>query len=270
MSQRIRLVVSDVDGTIVSHDKSLLPGTIAAAGRLKEAGIHLALVSSRPPRGMAYVYETLHLSGPMASFNGGIISHGVSTIAQHLVPEQDAALSVSFFEERGIAVWLFTREQWILKDPQGDHVDLEIKTVKFDPTVVEDFVPYLARCGKIVGVSADFAALDACEPALNTAFKTGSAAHKSQNYYLDVNNRDANKGTALRAIANWYGFDVSEVASIGDMTNDVPMFQAAGLSIAMGNAPVAVAAEAKTQTGPNTGSGWADAIDRYILPSAIS
>ena len=87
----IRLVVSDIDGTIVTKDKTVLPATIAAVGRLNEAGIKLALVSSRPPPGIASVREALGLDGPLAAFNGGIVFKGDAIIAQHLLPPGDAA-----------------------------------------------------------------------------------------------------------------------------------------------------------------------------------
>lgn len=262
---RIRLVVSDVDGTIIGSDKSVSPVTIAAAGRLKAASIPLALVSARPPRGMLSVQEALKLSGPMAGFNGGFIAEGNKIIAEHLIPEPAAHRAVDFLRQNNITPWLFTGDQWILQNPEGDYVASERRSVNFDPLVVDDLAPYLDRCGKIVGVSKDFDFLEACEARLNDALQGAAAAHRSQKYYLDVSHPDANKGAALRTIAALYGVKLEEVAALGDMVNDVPMFREAGLSIAMGNAPPAVAAQASVQTGPNTGTGWADAIDRYIL-----
>ena len=96
----------------------------------------------------------------------------------------------------------------------------------------------------------------------------GSAtAHRSQKYYLDLTHPDANKGTALHAIAKFYGYDPAEVACIGDMTNDVPMFRVAGLSIAMGNAP------ARRRGGGHGAyrierNRWLGAGDRPIHPAA--
>jgi hypothetical protein len=267
---RIRLVVSDIDGTILDADKAVRPETAAAAARLKAAGIPLALVSSRPPRGIDSVRDALGLTGPVAAFNGGFISGGAgkAPIAEHLIPEQAAHQTLEFLTRRGIDAWLFADDEWLLKDPHTKYVPKEKRAIGFGPTVVADFTPYLARCGKIVGVSEDFALLGKSEAALNAALGAAAAAHRSQKFYLDVTHTTANKGDALRAIAAWYGFDPAEAAAIGDMANDIPMLRTAGLSIAMGNASPDVAAAAKVQTGPNTGSGWADAIDRYVLKTA--
>ena len=88
MSTPIRLVVSDVDGTMVTTAKELLPSTIAAAHRLRDAGIKLALVSSRPPRGMMFIQEQLGLTGPLGGFNGAtILAADGSVIEERAVPD---------------------------------------------------------------------------------------------------------------------------------------------------------------------------------------
>ncbi len=269
MTGKIRLVVSDVDGTMVTTDKALQPSTVAAAHKLRAAGIHLALVSSRPPRGMMFIQEELGLNGPLGGFNGGtILAPDGGVIEQRVVPEAAVRTTLDLLARRGVSAWLFADNQWIIKDIHGDYVPKELHTVRFEPTVVDDFEPYVARCGKVVGASAKFDLLAECEDELHHLLHGAANAHRSQKYYLDLTHPDADKGTALHAIAKWYGIDPAEVAAIGDMTNDVPMFRVAGMSIAMANAPPAVAAEAKLHTASNEDDGWAEAIDRHVLPRA--
>lgn len=265
----IRLVVSDVDGTMVTTAKVLLPSTIAAVHRLRDAGIHLALVSSRPPRGMSFLTDALGLKGPLGGFNGGtVLAPDGSVIEERCVPLNAVRITLDLLERRGVSAWLFADNQWIIRDPNGDYVAKERMTVRFEPTVVDDFTPYMARCGKVVGASKDFALLAACEAELQGLLGHTANAHRSQQYYLDLTHPDADKGTALHAICAWYGIDPAQTAGIGDMTNDVPLFHAAGLSIAMGNAPPAVAAEASEHTASNEEDGWAQAVDRFIIQRA--
>ena len=269
MTGTIRLVVSDVDGTMVTTAKELTPGTIAAAHRLRDAGIQLALVSSRPPRGMSFLTDALGLKGPLGGFNGGtILAPDGAVIEERCVPEQAVRTALALLEKRGVSAWLFADNQWIIRDMHGDYVPKELHTVKFEPTLVDDFTPFVARCGKVVGASKNFALLAECEEELHHLLDGTANAHRSQQYYLDVTNPHADKGTAMHAIARWYGIDPAEIAGVGDMTNDVPLFKAAGLSIAMGNAPPAVAAEAMEHTDSNEDEGWAKAIDRFVLPRA--
>jgi Cof subfamily protein (haloacid dehalogenase superfamily) len=265
----IKLVVSDVDGTMVTSEKLLTKATIDAAHRLHEAGIALALVSSRPPRGMAFLTMDLGLTGPLGGFNGATILAPDGAIIEELfVPDHAVRASIDMFEQRGIHPWLFADNQWFIKDIDGDYVSKERRTVRFEPTVVSDFEPYLARCGKVVGASKHFDMLATCETDLQARLGQSANAHRSQSYYLDVTNPHADKGTAVQAFAKWFGVDIADICALGDQHNDVPMFRVAGHSVAMGNAPPDVAAEAKHHTTSNEEDGWASAIERFVLPHA--
>jgi len=185
----IKLVVSDVDGTMVTTDKVLTPATIDAAHRLRAAGIHLALVSSRPPRGMAFLTMDLGLSGPLDGFNGGtILAPDGAVIEERFVPEEAVRASLALFKMRGVFPWLFADNQWIVTDPEGDYVWKERMTVRFEPTIVTDFEPFVSRCGKIVGASEQFDMLADCETELQGLLGHSAHAHRSQQYYLDVTN----------------------------------------------------------------------------------
>ncbi len=265
----IRLVVTDVDGTLVRTDKSLAPSTIEAAGRLRAAGMPLAIVSARPPRGMRWIADQLALKGLLAGFNGGMVMQPDGTVVeQRLLPEAAARTALALFAARGISAWLFTAEEWLITDPQGPHVDLERRTVRFDERVVESFEPYLQQIGKIVGVSTDHTLLGAVEAELQLLLGVTANAKRSQLYYLDVTHPEANKGNAVRILAAALGVDVAAVAVLGDQANDVPMFDVAGYAVAMGNAPPDVQARAAAVTGGNDDDGWAHAIDTLILPRA--
>ena len=266
----IRLVVSDVDGTIVTTDKSIAPSTVAAVERLLEAGIPLSLVSARPPRGMAYIQEALRLTGPLAGFNGGqVLSPEGKVLSEHLVPEESARTALALFEARGIPVFVFSGNDWLVRDFNGPHVEHERHTVRYDPVVVESFEPYLARVSKMVGVSDDEPMLAGVETELQGLIGAAATVKRSQTYYLDLTAREANKGNAIRMLAGILGISTEEIAVIGDMDNDVPMFEAAGFSVAMGNASAAVKAKASAAAAAdNDSGGWAEAIDTLILAHA--
>jgi len=264
----VKLVISDVDGTIVGTDKSVTDSTIAAAGRLQEAGIPLAIVSARPPRGMQYIQQTLKLSGPLGGFNGGrILSPDGRVLEEHPVPEAAARTALGLFKARGLTVFVFSGDEWLISDGAGAHVEHERRTVRFDPTVVGSFEPYLDRVLKMVGVSDDEPFLAGIETELQTLLHGSANAKRSQTYYLDLTAQDANKGSAVRMLAHAQGVGLDDVAVIGDMLNDVPMFEVAGFSVAMGNASDEVKGLATASVpSSNDHGGWAEAIDTLILP----
>ncbi len=263
----VRLVVSDVDGTLVKTDKSLAASTVAAAGRLRAAGIPLAVVSARPPRGLLWIAGELGLAGLLAGFNGGTIAQPDGTVVQqHTVPTEAARTALALFARNGVSAWFFTAQEWLVLDPNGPHVDHERHTVRFNERVVESFDPYIGQGGKVVGVTDDAPLLARLEAELQGLLGDTANAKLSQTYYLDVTHREANKGNAVRMLAAQLGVDLADVAVLGDMANDLPMFDVAGFAVAMGNASAEVQARAAAVTGSNDADGWAQAIDQFILP----
>ncbi len=266
---RIALVVSDIDGTLVTDDKRLTPAVATAALGLADRGVRLSLVSSRPPIGFRTLREQLRLTAPLGAFNGGaIVGTDGEVIESTFVPAGDARIALAAFAEFGLDGWLFTPERWHVTDPDGALVPKERLTIAAEPTVVASFEPLLGQVGKLVGSSRDHAAVAACEAALADRLGGGTVAKRSQPYYLDVTPAGFDKGAAAQRIAAILGVPMREVAVIGDAANDLPMFAVAQHRIAMGNAIDAVKREATFVTGGNGEDGWAEAMERYVLPRA--
>ncbi len=265
----IALLVSDVDGTLVNDDKVLTPATRAAVARVKAAGIGFTIISSRPPRGMRMIVDALEIAAPFAGFNGGMImGRDRSVRAQHLLPPAVAARAVDLISAHGAQVWVFAGEDWLLRDRNGPYVARELRTVQFPPTEVADFGSALDKAGKIVGVSADFELLRRCGEAVHAALDGAAEVARSQLYYLDVTHPLANKGNALIEFSKLLSVPPQEIAVIGDGENDVAMFRQAGLRVAMGNAQPHVQAAADHVALSNQEDGFADAVERFILPAA--
>jgi Cof subfamily protein (haloacid dehalogenase superfamily) len=259
---RIKLVVSDVDGTLVTKDKTLTDASKQAVRRLREAGIGFTIVSSRPTIGMGFLVEPLAIELPLGAFNGSsIVDPRLTPIEQHLIPGATAQRAIDVLEKFGVDIWLFTNEQWLTRNPDGEYVGHEQRAIKHDPTIVTDFKPYLTGACKIVGASSDAALLMRCEAAMKEAVGTRATAVRSQTYYLDVTPPGHDKGTFVEAMAKRLGVPTSEVAVIGDMQNDLPMFAKGGISFAMGNATDDVKRQATHVTASNEEDGFAKAMD---------
>ena len=268
-AEPIRLVVSDIDGTLVNHAKELTPRTRAAIAALERAGIGFTVTTARPPVGLRPIYAMLGLQVTAAAINGGAIVDGAfNVIAEKLLAPDVARRAVAFLRGRGLDPWLFTDTHWYLRDPGGDNVGLETRTIGQDPVVVEDFGPELyGHVLKVIGSCNDHALLARCETDLQRELGGDAIATRSQSYYLDVTNPAAHKGEAVKSLAEAFGVPVSAVLTIGDGTNDIPMLQAAGFGVAMGNGSEAVKAAARAVTDDCENDGFAKAIELYALGS---
>jgi Cof subfamily protein (haloacid dehalogenase superfamily) len=262
---RIALVVSDVDGTLLTKDKVLTDGTRAAVRKLHAAGIGFTIVSSRPTIGMGFLIEPLSITLPVGAFNGSsIVDAGLRPIEQHLIRPSVAQRSLDVLDAFGVDIWLFTNDRWYTCNPDGEYVPHEKRAIKADPAIIPDFAPHLAEACKIVGASSDPALLRRCEVAMREAVGVEATAVRSQTYYLDITPPGHDKGTFVDATTRRLGIPAEAVATIGDMENDLPMFARSGVSFAMGNAADGIKQHATHVTDSSERDGFAAAIETVL------
>ncbi len=262
---RIALIVSDIDGTLLTHDKVLTERAKDAVHRVHQAGVGFTITSSRPTIGMRFLLEPLAITLPVGAFNGSsIVDAKMNPIEQHLIPSSTAQRSLDVLNEFGVDIWLFTNDKWLTRNGNGEYVPLEIRAIRADPTIVGDFTPFLSNACKIVGSSSNPELLQRCEATMQKAVGTQATAVRSQTYYLDVTPPGCDKGTFVNTMAKRLGISTNAVATIGDMQNDLAMFRNSGVSIAMGNASDDVKRQATYVTASNDNEGFAAAIDMIL------
>lgn len=243
---KISLLLADVDGTLVTKEKILTDHARAAVHKLWDAGIRFTITSGRPPLGMKMIVDALKLTEPIAAFNGGLFVHpDFSTLEENVLPAATVQEVIKMIAAHHLDVWIYLGKDWFVHERHSPHVDREKWTVKFPPTVVSSFDGLFDNVIKIVGVSDDLEAVAKCETDVQQAFsqqvrcQAGASsgggeqvsAARSQPYYLDVTHPHANKGFVIHRLSQLLGIPREEIATIGDMPNDVPMFERSGLSI---------------------------------------
>jgi Cof subfamily protein (haloacid dehalogenase superfamily) len=267
----ISLVISDVDGTLVTTEKVLTERSRDAVSRLAAQGIAFSIVSSRPPFGLRMLVEPLHLRLPMGAYNGGaLVMPDLTVLEQRLLPPEAAREAMTVLRSLAVDIWAFAGDRWLVEEPDGAYIEREERTIRVRPTIVERLADHLDAVAKIVGVSDDFERLTACELAARRTLGASASIARSQAYYLDVTAAGTNKGVAVAELARRLGIEAAAIATIGDMENDVAMFRKSGLSIAMGNASPEVKRLADTVTLSNEEDGFATAVERLILPRAVA
>lgn len=262
----VRLVIADVDGTLVTHDKVLTERAIQAVAKLRAANILFAITSGRPPKGSSMINDALHLTTPISGFNGGVVVNpDYSFLAGHLLTTNAAKEVIRRIREHGLDAWLYTETDWFVMDAGAPHVAREEWTVKFAPIVTPDFETHLEHVVKVVGVSDDLDAVARCEKDLQAWGGKHISAERSQPYYLDVTHPHATKGFVVLMLSAMLKIPSAQIATIGDMPNDVLMFEKSGISIAMGNASAEVQKAATYVTTSCDDEGFANAMETYVL-----
>lgn len=270
---RIRLLVSDVDGTLVNHAKEMTPKTIEAIERLRTSGVAVALISSRAPAGMRLLTQHFDPTLPFGAFNGGVVVDACGREVRRAAIDAEAArIAVEIMDTHGIDAWAFTDDAWYARRTDTPHARRERVSSALEPIRWDTATPLPSDVFKLTAVSDDDGALTGVHDAIGKRLAAQLAISRSQTYYLDLTSPEANKGDALRALATALDIPLALTAAIGDGLNDLPMFAAAGTSIAMGNAAEVVRKAATMVTTSNEEEGFAQAVARSILceaPSAI-
>lgn len=266
----IRLVLSDVDGTLLTSDKILTAATVEAVDALHAAGIAFTVTSSRPPQGLAMLVEPLAIDAPIGAFNGGVFVDGsLAVVDQRPLPAEVAARTIALVDEAGVDPWLYTATHWFVRDVDGPHVQHEAGVTQYVPTATTDLIGALddgtGPPVKVVGFSDAPARVAAAEAAVVAGLGAAVSATRSQAYYLDVTHPDANKGAVVAYLSRRLGIPTEAIATIGDGHNDILMFAPAGTSIAMGNAAADVQALASAVTAANDDDGFARAMHEIVL-----
>jgi Cof subfamily protein (haloacid dehalogenase superfamily) len=265
----IKLLLSDVDGTLVTSDKQLAPSTIAAVARLREHGVAFAVTSGRPPQGLAILAAPLAITTPMSAFNGGVVvTPEMSILMSHEIEPTIVSPLLATLARHQLSPWLFHDSDWWVPDRHGPHVDREVHASHMEPQERSNFDGLNSNVPKLVGVSDDRDAIEAGLADVLGEFGSKVSASSSQPYYLDVTHRDANKGWVVGYLAEALGLDPSEIATIGDGDNDVEMFERGGISIAMGNGSARAKSSADHVTTGNDDNGFARAIKETVLPAS--
>src|SRR5215469_15799480 len=264
---RIKLVIADIDGTLVTKEKLLTPGSVQAVQRLQDAGVLFGITTGRPPKGTKMLIESLPGLKFIAGFNGGVVvRRDFSLFKENLLPAPTAQQVVRMIEEHQMDVWLYTDKDWWVRDPKAYRCDREAATVKFPPKVTPTFDGLFDRVAKIVGISKDYDTVARCEKDVQQRCGASVSAARSQPFYLDVTHPKANKGEVVMMASEFGKVPTQEIATIGDMANDVAMFKKSGVSIAMGNASAEVQRAATYVTASNQEEGFAVAVNDFILP----
>jgi Cof subfamily protein (haloacid dehalogenase superfamily) len=264
---KISLLLADVDGTLVTKDKVLTKRAQQAVHAMHDAGIQFALTSGRPPKGMSMLLQPLAITTPIAGFNGGLFTKADMTIIEsHTLDAKAAYQTAEVIEKEGLDVWIYSGDDWLIRKADAPHREREEHTVQFPPTVVESWTDDIwDKVVKITGVSDDPDKVAAVEKKVQQALGRSASAARSQPYYLDVTNPNANKGSVVAYLARALGIPAEQIATIGDMPNDVLMFKPSGFSIAMANASKDVQGQADAVTDGFEDEGFAKAVERFIL-----
>ena len=268
---KYKLLVLDVDGTLLNDKKEITPRTHAALLKAQQMGVHVVLASGRPTNGVQPLAEALelnHYGGFILSYNGGQIINaqtGELMFEKRIDPAMIPYLNRKA-KENGFAIFTYHKDYILTDSPENKHVQEEAELNKMRIIGVENFPEAVdfAPC-KCILTSDEENNLVGLENHWKKRLDGVLEAFRSEDYFLEVAPHFINKGNTLAVLMEMLNITTEEVVAIGDGVADVSMLQLAGTGVAMGNARDSVKACADFTTLSNNMDGVAVAIEKAIL-----
>lgn len=268
---KYKLLVLDVDGTLLNGDREISKRTLAALLKVQQMGVRIVLASGRPTYGLLPLAKTLELGnygGFILSYNGcQIISaqNGEIVFERRINPEMLPYLEKKA-RKNGFAIFTYHDDTIIANNPENEYIQSEarlnnLKLIKEEEfSIGVDFAP----C-KCMLVSDDEEALVALEQLWKSRLNGALEVFRSEPYFLEVVPCGIDKANTLGALLEHLDIKRDEVIAIGDGVCDVTMIQLAGLGVAMGHAQDSVRVCADYVTATNEEDGVAQAVEKLIL-----
>jgi len=258
----IRLVALDLDGTTLNPEHELTPATIQAIGAATAQGIRVVLASGRLPHSILPFARRLGLDGIHIGLNGGVSFDLEGTLRhKHLLSPQQLALAYQVFSTEGLEPLVFGATGLWAPRATAD-VDFLFRSGEPQARFYDG-----KRLGDIEDPAKVVAVLASGPRDNQLASLVGDRLHavRSGPIFFEFMPPGVTKGAALSEYLLDLGLEKDEVMAVGDSENDASLLDAAGFSVAMGNAVDAVKSQAHELTLSNAEDGVAWALHRWVL-----
>ena len=267
---KYKLLVTDIDDTLLTTDKRITDKVKDALYLAQEKGVTVAIASGRLPIGVRPFAEELRIperGGCYLAFNGGLILDGQGNILHSDVLEHRYLEAVyTALRPYDVTVLVHTHDKIFTDNNQNSYAYTEPEALHQPLHLLDDLLTDVDWDLHKILIAGEPELLKEVEPVLKAQFGTKLDIFLSAPWFLDVMPKGVNKGRGVRYLAARLGITMDEVIACGDSYNDLSMVQAAGLGVAMHNAEDGLKAAADYITERDCDhDGIAEVVEKFIL-----
>lgn len=262
----IKLIVADLDGTLLDDEKQLDSGMPSLLPAIKEKGIAFTFGSGRNMHIMQDFVSQLQIDVPYITNNGANMFEGRRCIYECRISSSDLLLSLTLLKQMGIPFLAYSNYAVY---PVGSHPGLTkfMERLKGKSDIVEtktihEIIEH--SIFKVVIIHDDETKMAGIMKAINDQCKEAHCVRSEGDIYT-FTHMDASKGNTLKKLLEIMQISAEEVLVFGDNYNDESMFDIAKYSVAMGNSHEDIKAHARFTTKSNQEQGVSWFIKEYVL-----
>ena len=268
----IKMVVSDMDGTLLNSDLEISQENLQAIEALRKKGIRFCVATGRPEQLIKEYIEPLRMTDPMIMYNGSVIGHPFKdeNLYELKLAKSDIRAIIEYCEENDVIYMPYSKDKLISKpnyrvdffEERNKKLDDKNKCIFEDIRDIDKIVNENV-INKILLIENDIDKFNEVKAIVSQYPQFEIAT--SQKGFIDINPKGASKGNALKVLADHFGYTLDEIVVFGDQDNDVSMLEVAGIGVAMANASNRAKSVASDMTSSNNDSGVAKWITKHLL-----
>jgi Cof subfamily protein (haloacid dehalogenase superfamily) len=266
-----KLLVVDVDGTLIGHGIYPTPRVTAAVERARRSGLMVALGTGRASEACYHILNHLSLDKLHIFFDGAAVVDWPSNDIIYLqsLPPPAGQRLVELAREHNLFLEMYAHDFYFIEQ-DGPLAAQQRQKLQITPLITN----LMSLVGRIKIVKGQLLAATPEEKEraavvsqeMNGLCKMSWSLDPSNNiYFINAISRSVSKGETLHTVADYLGVDLDQVVAIGDSFNDLPIFEVAGTSIAMGHAPDELKQKATWVAPSVEDDGVAVAIEQFVL-----
>ena len=260
----IKMVVTDIDGTIYSPETGISSAVKKCVTKLVENGIHVAIATGRSFSSTKSIADELGIKCPLICYQGGLInSYNGETLDVKYLNEDIAREIVKELRSRNIHMNVYI-EDVLFVENDNDYIKDYVGDKGIDYFKVDSFNELdFSKLNKILAIDHNTELIENLINELQSKYPQIYVV-KSTSIFCEIANKEATKGNAIKFLANKLGFTEKEVLAIGDQNNDIEMVKTAGVGVAMGNGTQEIKAIADYITTSVKEDGFVKAINKFV------
>lgn len=261
----LSLVATDLDGTFLRSDGTISDRTRAAVHSARDAGIALAFITARPPRIVCDLASEIGLDGVAVCSNGAILFDLVAREVMHHAPlggqlARELIAAVRSADPHAV----FAVEYGHMLGYEPAFPELFEEAMRLHPTHIDDVDRLCDREVTKLIVHHPHREPDELVELITPLLIAGGDVTHSGGPFVEIAARGVSKATGLEALCGRLGITSAQVVAFGDMPNDLPMLQFAGVGVAVGNAHSTLLASADMIAPTNNEDGVAVVLERIL------